>query len=337
MTEQSHFFKNIFSAFYQPNGKQNLVIFLLCLFCSASFWLFIKLSRDAQASFVQPISIVNVSEENVLSSVSHTAVRVTVQAPGIRLLLGQFFHSGDTLHFDANQMQSIQKGGELWHYLSSTQIRSSLARLPLVEGAIVGVAPDTIFAQFAFASIKKVPVRFTGTLSFAQSMGQIDAITLIPDSVTVRGPRQIVDTLRAVYTVPYNLNQLNQTVEQNIHLQNPAFAAGVSLSLGQVAATIPVGELRETTLDLPISIQRKLPEQRISPNILLFPSRVSVQVRIPIKMMQDVDLQLVEVFVECPFEVPPDGNRLKLNVTSHSPFVTIIRVDPPMVEFVISN
>ena len=337
MEERIAFTKRFASLLSKPNGKQNLVIFLLCLFCSASFWLFIKLSRDERVTFVQPISIINIPSENVLSDLSHSTVRFTVQAPGIRLLLTQFFYAGDTLKFDAAQMGYAERNGELWHYMPANDIRRKLARLPLMEGAIVSVAPDTLFTRFLFASEKKVPVRFAGSLSFAAMFGQKDTLRLYPDSVTVRGPGHIVDTLTAIRTINVQLQQISQSVIREIALDNPAFTNGLSLGTTQVTLEIPVGELKETTFTLPISIRKTDTAPSSDANILIFPAQASVRVFAPVEQIQDLSAEDFEVFVHFPIEIPISGNRLQVFVKTRSAFVHIGSLNPQFVEFVISE
>ena len=337
MEERIAFTKRLASLLSKPNGKQNLVIFLLCLFCSASFWLFIKLSRDERITFVQPLTIINIPSENVLSDLSHSAVRFTVQAPGIRLLLTQFFYSGDTLKFDAAQMGYAERNGELWHYMSANDIRRNLARLPLVEGAIVSVAPDTLFARFLFASEKKVPVLFAGSLSFAAMFGQKDSLRLYPDSIMVRGPGHIVDTLTAIRTKKVQLQQISQSVIREVALENPAFTNGLSLGTTQVTLEVPVGELKEATFELPISIRRTDTAHSPDANILIFPARASVRVFAPVEQIQELSAEDFEVFVYWPQEVPISGNRLQVFVTTRTSFVHIGSLNPQFVEFVISE
>lgn len=337
MEERIAFTKRLASLLSKPNGKQNLVIFLLCLFCSASFWLFIKLSRDERITFVQPLTIINIPSENVLSDLSHSAVRFTVQAPGIRLLLTQFFYSSDTLKFDAAQMGYAERNGELWHYMSANDIRRNLARLPLVEGAIVSVAPDTLFARFLFASEKKVPVLFAGSLSFAAMFGQKDSLRLYPDSVMVRGPGHIVDTLTAIRTKKVQLQQISQSVIREVALENPAFTNGLSLGTTQVTLEVPVGELKEATFELPISIRRTDTAYSPDAKILIFPAQASVRVFAPVEQIQELSSEDFEVFVYWPQEVPISGNRLQVFVTTRTSFVHIGSLNPQFVEFVISE
>jgi len=337
MKDRIAFTKRFTSLLNKPNGKQNLIIFLLCLFCSASFWLFIKLSRDERITFVQPIKIINISSENVLSDLSHSAVRFTLQAPGIRLLLTQFLHTGDTLMLDATQMGYTERNRELWHYMPANDIRRYLARLPLMEGAIVSVAPDTLFARFLFASEKKVPVWFAGSISFAPMFGQKDSLRLYPDSVTVRGPGHIVDTLTAIRTKNVQLQQISQSVIREVALENPAFTKGLSLGTTQVSLEIPIVELKEATFVLPISIRRTDTAQRPDANILIFPAQASVRVFAPVEHLQELSDEDFEVFVHCPIETPVSGNRLQVFVKNRSAFVRIGNMNPQFVEFVISE
>lgn len=320
--------------FREPGSKKKLYVFLLCLFCSASFWLFIKLSREAQASFEQPLVIVNVPNDVVISQQSHARVQFTMQTTGVRLLASRYLLPGDTLFVDAAILGRVTRSGELWHYIPGNQLRARLSGQLDGGRSLVNIWPDTVFVKLAFAAEKKVPVRLKADYTFEPRFEKYGAIVLSPDSITVRGPSQVVDTLEAIETELLVFKNLSQTIKQTVPLVNPAFSLGISLETQQVELTLPVEEFTEKSVELSLNVLCQH-QSGASHTLRLFPNRVTVSFLVALKDYNRVDSSLFNAHVVCPAETPPESNRLEVIVETFPDFVTIQSIRPATVEFLI--
>jgi hypothetical protein len=321
--------------FREPGSKKKLYVFLLCLFCSASFWLFIKLSREAQAIFEQPLVIVNVPSDVVISQQSHSMVQFTMQTTGARLLASRYFLPGDTLFVDAAALGRVTRSGELWHYIPASQLRTRLSGQLDGARSLLNIWPDTMFVKLAFAAKKKVPVRLNAAYTFDRRFGKYGAIVLSPDSITVRGPGHIVDTLTAIDTESLAFESLSKTVQQTVSLINPAFSLGLSLETQQVEMTLPVEEFTETSVELSIQVKCQHQNGGTQHNLRLFPNRVTITCLVSLKDFAKVEASLFSAHVLCPADGLPESNRLEVFVETFPDFVIIQNIRPAAVEFLI--
>ncbi|MEE4177036.1 MAG: YbbR-like domain-containing protein [Bacteroides sp.] len=321
--------------FREPGRKKKTYVFLLCLLCSAFFWLFIKLSREAQMVFEQPLVITNVSSDVVVSQLSHERVSYTVQTNGARLLLSRYAKPYDSLRVDAGTLGKVTRNGKLWHYVSPGQLRSRLSERLDASSQLVGIWPDTVFVSLAYAAQKRLPVRPDATYTFERRFGQYGPVALNPDSVTVRGPRQLIDTLQAIYTEPLTFELLAETVQQPVALMNPAFGQGLTLEVNQAELIIPVEEFTETSVDLNIEVVCPQEAGQGQRNLRLFPNRVTVTCLVSLKDYARLEASQFKAHVVCPSGNPDNTDRLEVIVETFPEFVSIQSIRPSSVEFLI--
>lgn len=324
--------KRLRNLYRDPGRRKKLYVFLVCLFLSAFFWLFIKLSREAQAVIERPLVVSQVPSDVVISQQSHQRLQLTIQTTGARLLASSFLKTDDTLFVDAATFGRTNRSGELWHFVTAAQMRSSLAGQFDGGRSLTGIWPDTVFVKLAFASQKKVPVRLNASYTFDRRFGQYGELKLLPDSVVVRGPRQVVDTLQAIRTEPLVFENLSQTIEKNVVLQNPAFGYGLTLETQQAFLTIPVEEFTEKSVEVSLSVLCNHESGAVH-NLRLFPNRVTVSCLVALKDYNRVEASLFVAHVVCPAQNTPESNRLEVIVEKYPDFVTIQSIRPASVEF----
>ncbi|MBW6498066.1 MAG: YbbR-like domain-containing protein [Bacteroidales bacterium] len=317
-----------------PGRRKKLYVFLVCLFLSAFFWLFIKLSREAQAVIERPLVVSQIPPDVVIGQQSHSRIQLTIQTTGARLLASRYFRSDDTLFVDAGSFGRTSRGGELWHFVTAAQMRSALSGQLDGGRSLTGIWPDTVFVNLAYASQKKVPVRLNANFSFERRFGQYGEVRLVPDSVMVRGPRQIVDTLQAISTESLLFENLSHTIEQKVELQNPAFGQGLTLETQQASLTLPVEEFTEISVELGLSVLCQHQSGEVH-NLRLFPNRVTVTCLVALKDYNRVEPSLFVAHVICPNDGLPESNRLEVLVETFPDFVTIQNIRPATVEFLI--
>lgn len=283
----------------------------------------------------QPIAVVNIPGEVVLSHLSQNKVRFTMEATGARLLVHNLLLSDDTLYFDANKLKHLEKDGEPWYFIPAELLINNLANRIDARKFVIDVVPDTVYVRFSFAAEKMVPVLTNVSLSFAKGFGQTDHLMVEPDSIKVRGPGNFVDTLSAIYTETIVLENLNQNTRKLVHLVNPALENGISLGTTRVEVIVPVGEFTQTELELPIAVKRNIADVSSDLEIILFPNRVTVLFAVSKQQSHLLDTTLLEAYVNCPLGYQPPPIRLSVLIGNLPPFVSVVSINPAQVEYLI--
>jgi hypothetical protein len=319
----------------EPLRRRKVYVFLVCLFCSAVFWLVIQLTQESQATFQVPVGVADLPEGTLLFHQSDSHITYTVRATGSRLLASRFYQPADTFRIGAANLPRITRQGQQVHYATQGAMAARLANHLRADIELVNVWPDTLFVHLMPYMQKKVPVQLDASLSFERRFHQYGPLRLEPDSVLVTGPEGVLDTLEVVFTERKELEAISSNLQFEAFLRNPLEAAGVKLSHSKALVEIPVEEYTEAAREL--TLKTDCPDGMVLPGndrLVLFPPRVTVTYLVALRDYDKVDAGDFDVFVECPLgAVRPD--RLDVMVESYPSFIIFQHVRPRSVEYLI--
>jgi YbbR domain-containing protein len=155
-------------------------------------------------------------------------------------------------------------------------------------------------------------------------------IIVEPDTITISGPKRILDTIKTVKTRHKKLKGVNETITKSVAI---AASKEYDVSDKKVVLKIPVEQFTEAEIHVPIKILNS-PD---SINIKIFPDAVTVKCLVAVS-----DYKKIE---EIPFEVVLDLSKADLNssekipveIRNIPPFVSSLRVTPAKVDFLIEK
>jgi YbbR domain-containing protein len=125
---------------------------------------------------------------------------------------------------------------------------------------------------------KKIPVVVNSNLSYKEGFKSIKGIELLPDSVTVAGPSEVIKTIDSAVTQRINKKNIEATFSQEVALIKPKSSL-VTFQPGIVLLELQVEEFTQKTLELPIELIN-VPEGlhvKIIPESLLINFEVAVK------------------------------------------------------------
>ncbi|MFO7998461.1 MAG: YbbR-like domain-containing protein [Bacteroidales bacterium] len=319
----------------EPAGKRKATIFLVCFFCSAFFWVLVKLSKENQAMFSQPFVITEVPESVSLFEQSDSLLQYSVQTSGARLLASMFFTSRDTLGIPLSALTRIERGGETLHFFTRSQASARLAARMEAGKSIGSVSPDTVFVRLAEKLSRVVPIRVLADLSYEQRFGSDGPLLLDPDSVLLEGPRHLLDTILYVETEPLVFRDLSQTIAFNVSLVPPARHHAIRLTPEQTRVTVPVAEYTEATIEVPLVIDcPDSPEGFRADWIRLFPNTVEITYLVSLRDYPSVVPEMFQARVVCP-EGSFEGPQLEVVIEQIPDFVRLESFRPGSVDYLI--
>ena len=329
--------KQYIKRFREPAKKQKVYVFLLCLFCSAMFWLFIKLSRENQAVFRQPLAVIDIPRESVLYDQSDTSISFSLQSTGVRLIANRYFSTPDTLRLNAGTLPHFSRHGTTYHYATSTMMTQLLS--DEIDGifSLLSVRPDTVFFQVVEAMEKMVPVHLKADLSYERRFGKYGEISVDPDSVLLTGPSSILDTVDYVYTEALEYQRLNQSIHTMAGILPPSYHKAVQVMPGTVEVHIQVEEFTEAHVEVPLEVLcNDSLDQYPTDRLRLFPGRVNLVLLVALRDFHMIEADLFSAYVVCP-EKSDSATQLEVR-TEHLPgFVRLESIRPSRVDYLIMN
>ncbi|MDD3742772.1 MAG: YbbR-like domain-containing protein [Lentimicrobiaceae bacterium] len=311
--------------------REKLSVFLFCLFFSVIMWGLIKLSHEYDVTYKYRIQPTGMPENMVLVSQPDSVLSVSIRGSGVELYRRLF----------SSRMRNLPlslEGGRV--KFSNTHsvlaIRASSLRPQLVAdlpaGAIItGLEPDTLRFIFKPSYSKLIPVLPQLKLQFVSQYQLYDSVQLIPDSVMIMGMREIVDTIRQVYTEQKNFRGLNEDVTARLSLIVPESYPPVRLMSDSITVKLKVEKFTEAQILLPVRLEAG--EHEIS--YRLFPENVKVTCRVSLRDYDKLDASLFSAVVYYQDIHDNPNTRIPVEIVNKPDFVRIIRIDPDKIEYLI--
>lgn len=172
---------------------------------------------------------------------------------------------------------------------------------------------------------RRLPVRSRMGIRTARQYMLVNGIRFDPDSVNVRGPKAILDTLDAVYTRRRLHENVRTTLVGQIDLEPQE---GVLLSDLQVDYRAEVRPFTQHTLELPVRVEH-LPQ---GVQAVIVPSHVTVVVNVPLRDYERVREERVHACVDYHTAQAAGSGRCAVRVDSLPPGTEIMRIEPQFVE-----
>ncbi|MFV0266118.1 MAG: hypothetical protein ACK5HT_03175, partial [Draconibacterium sp.] len=159
------------------------------------------------------------------------------------------------------------------------------------ELSIVDILPDSV--QFNFDQLVKRKMKVAPAVSYTLVKQHFLSgdITFVPDSVDVLGPRSILDTLDFIKTEEQHYKNLDQPVQRNVAISNPA---NLSTTPKRVVMNIPVEEFTEKKIEVPITVAN-LPD---SLDVKLFPNQAILSFLVGLSKFADISADNFDVVVD---------------------------------------
>ncbi len=326
---------SFFAFISEPARKRKMYVFLVCLFCSAVFWLFIKLSRDNQATFNQAVALRGIPESMILLDQSAPGFSYTLQTAGVRLLISRLHAQRDTMWLDVSSLPRMLHHGETQLYITNSMLAARLNENLELGRQVLSVRPDTLFFGVVEGKKKKFAIHFQPEITFRPSFGLYGDISIEPDSVTITGPESVLDTITGVFAENVQLLDVNQRVEGFAALVFPDKRQIVSLHVKRIRYTIPVEEYTEYQIDIPLGIVCPDSIASFMPDELkLFPNRVRCVFLVALKDYQMVRPDMFYAHVLCP-GVEQNLRQLEVIIDQFPDYMRLESVRPASVDYLI--
>ncbi len=311
--------------------REKLSVFLFCLFFSIIMWGLTKLSHEYDVTYKYRIQPTGVVKDMVLISQPDSILSVSIRGSGVELYRRLFSSRMRNLPVSVKGIKIRPKDSRMTATLRSSTLRSQLiADLP-GGASITGIEPDTLRFIFEPSYSKRIPIRARLKLQFTPQFQLYDSVQLVPDTLTVSGLRDIVDTIALVYTEQKSFRDLNEDVTARLKLIRPETSPPVRFSADSLTVRLKVEKFTEAQITLPVRMDAG--EHEIS--YRLFPENIRVTCRVSMRDYAKLDPSQFAAVVYYQDIQNNQGNRIPVEIVSKPEFVRIIRIEPEKVEYLI--
>ncbi len=188
-----------------------------------------------------------------------------------------------------------------------------------VQLKVLDVYPSEIHFSFEKVNFKKVPVKTSLALSFAQQYELEGDVLVEPDTIVVFGAKQTIDTIQCVYANLLEKKKLRESFSESVEL---APMKNVEYSNDVVTISGQVEKFTEQTISIPIKLMN-VPSGKV---IDLMTEKVSITFLIGMSKVQNYYPADFEAIVD--FEKIASNGSVPIEIVRYPKFVRIVNQNP---------
>lgn len=307
------------------------IVFVVCLALSSFLWLLSSLEKRYTSRITIPVSYVDFPKDKQLSGLLPQKFDLIVDAYGYTLLSYKLRLAFSPVLLNVNELvdNALERGNRYRYTISTVSHKEEIEKQISSEIRILSIKPDTLIFNFSKIISKKIRIKPKLKLQFENQYSLENEPTTIPDSVLVSGPRNLMDTLKFVYTRFRSYSKLAHPVEENVILQP---VPGLKIEGSEVKLSIPVEQNTEVTFEVPIQITNK------PPNIVLktFPGKVRVSCRVGLNKYKNLDYSTFHAYINYE-KISLKDARLPVSFESQANVVLTVSYTPKEVEYILER
>ncbi|MEC3879726.1 hypothetical protein [Parapedobacter sp. 10938] len=301
--------------------RRKLSIFAKCLIFSFLAWALFAVSSTYVYTIKAGMQYVNAPDNRAFHPLQSDTVNVQLEANGWQLLFSSFQSTSEVIQVDLSGLRNRN-----W-VVFANQLGFINRQFP-TNKQVISVSPDTLYFDFSKQTERKVPVKALHRLRFRKQYDIIDEVRVSPEFVTITGPLDDVvqieqwetDTIRAS-----NVNGDLHTVAVLKHNQR----ANISVYPTSVTVDIPVGEVTEKVLEVPLKVENGKPFSSVK----LLPGKVRLTVMVSLRDFTKVTAGAFEAVVNMDNWVDDGVTNLPVIITQKPDYCKLVKVEPQNVDF----
>lgn len=305
--------------------KTNFNAFLLFLLLAIVIWIFAQFSKQYNEVIEIPVEYINAPLNIYITEENPDKLKLQMLATGFKLSYFSMFPP--TLQVDISKAR--QEDGEITYVFDENrdEIQTQLG-ITFDQSHFVS---DQLRIQYQHRKEKRVPVYSQVSIEFAVGYAATEELKINPDSITVSGPDNILDTLNQLHTKKLNLKGINHDLNGSVAIDT-ANLSKVNLYKEQVNYTLDVEKFTEGRVEIPIDLIN-VPEGR---NVVIFPKKILLFYQVNLKDYASIipsDFRVVCDFSE------HKGNQdfLIPKIVKNPENVTNLRLNEKKIQFIIKT
>lgn len=311
--------------------NKNLVFYLFFVGVATVFWFLHSLGKEYVANVNVEVAYHNFPLTKEPQENTTQQLTLNVTAYGFSLMRMQLKSAFYHYKIDVGKLQKHKLSAEdnLRYELSTSAIRTQFEE-QLGAGIVINsVFPEDIGFRVRTMEVKKVPIRSALKIKMKSGYMLVKKPEAEPDSVTLRGPAQFLDTVNAIYTEEIPVENVSSSFKKKVALQVPD--RSVELLSNYVTLHYEIDEYidEEKTLSIhPLNF----PD---SANVVLHPSEVTLKYRTHTKARGDIKEEDFVVVVD--YNTVSDfSQKLEVQALNLPKEITRVYMTPRYVNYIIT-
>jgi hypothetical protein len=311
--------------------NKRVFIYLFFLFIAILFWYLNALGKNYVTDIHYNVQYQNFPKGKIL--ISDLPVEITVKVEGIGFQILKYKISSFYESIDLNLSEfkiDINSNNSQYDYFLLTRYAKNRIKTMFNGLDVLKVYPDTLFFRFTDVYDKKVAVRPALNITFEKQYMVHGKVVVIPDSITISGPKNIIDTLQFISTNEIYETGLKDTFITDIYLKSiPKFIVPDK----KVKVFIPVDKFTEVVYQIPIECENK----PLGIDIKTFPSSITLSCLVPVTDFDKINSEMFTAAIDYNKIAELKPEKIKVNLVKVPTQIYNIKFHPKTVEYIIEK
>ncbi len=311
--------------------KRKILIFAFFFVISSFLWLLDSLNHQYKTQIKVPVEYTNLPRNKTFLNNPPQYLTLIVNGYGYNLL--QYNLSSKLKRFKINLAEAHIHFDRYNHdkaFLLTADLLDQLNSEIKQNIKILAVRPDTIFFVFTKIYSKFVHVKPDITINYAQQFINKEPPQIIPSKVKLKGPNEILDTIKFVRTQHIVLNNVNKDINLKIKLKLPPKTTATP---NKVRLIVKVEQFTEVTISVPIKTLNVPPNYRL----ILFPNKVRIKYTVGLSEYNLIRPEYFTVYVDYKELKNNPGEKIPVHILHVPSQIYSYSYYPHLVDYILEN
>ena len=257
----------------ERKNKRPIGSFLVFLVLSTALWFLVKLSENYTTQTTFGILLTGVPAEQWISS-SEQSAKMSLNIDGFHTLRYKMIREQNrfvTIALD--QVPYRQENGNAFSF-SSQYVAEQIAERLDINVSDITMNEAKIYFNMDPLQSKVVPIELRSNIRVQRQYGIYGIPTLDPASLTIFGPKEVIDTVKTVKTVMLSKMNVSQSFTEVVALD--LLDGKIRSNVKETCAEVQVEKFTEMDVEVPIKIADSL-------KVRFFPEHMTVKCHVAMK------------------------------------------------------
>lgn len=321
--------KELFKGVYFERDQTNrhkLKIFLICLGISIFIWFLIVLSNESSTTLHYPIVYTNAPADLILANHPDSILSLKIASGGFELATNKYLTRKKPVEVDLSELVLEKQNNYLVGTYPTAQIAAGMKKNFNFSEELVSISPEILVFKFEPLIGKRVPIIPKLDLEFEPPYRLSGNYGLMPDSVNISGPDNIIANISYIETQLAKIEGIKEMASKELVLLNPA-EEQVKMGVKTVKVVIHAEKFTESTISIPIvALNSGL-------KVKTFPSHVNITYLVSLKDFSRISPDMFNAGVIIPSE--NKSNRVGVQLDKKPSFIEVVLIEPAEVEYLL--
>lgn len=308
-------------------NKKKVKVFSLFLLCSFLAWFISNLSETYESRTIFTLNYRNLPDSLLLGKNAENQIEAKLRTSGFQFLYYKIFKR----RIDVDLSQVIYSNGG--YVIGEDALKKQMDQQLSQNISLLELDRDPLEVDLYQVNSRKIPIQPKLDLKLKQNYILDGKISMSPDSVVVKGPKNEIDTIQTIKTAVVQLSDVSADFSRTVSLTFPKGLDNSIFSISTATMSGKVSKFSEKIFEVPINVVN-VPEGY---QIKTFPNTVTILCKATIDRLKEIAASDFEVVADYEQLAGSGSSTLFLDVVQSPLKVYDIKLEDNSVNFVLEQ